>query len=65
MMSDDSPSDIVLVLLRRIETKLDRTDERLDDVAYWLGRLERQVSGAKRDLASLRLSSASETGQTR
>jgi predicted nucleic acid-binding Zn-ribbon protein len=52
-MSDDWPDNLVLRYLRRIDDKVDRLGERMDDFAVRLSAVEVGLNGVRRDLVSL------------
>jgi tetrahydromethanopterin S-methyltransferase subunit B len=53
VMSDES-DDLVLVYLRRIDAKIDRLMEDVQDLKHQMESLERQVEGLKSEMTAIR-----------
>ncbi len=52
-MSDDGPDNLVLRYLRRIDEKVDRLGDRMDDLTGRLTAVEVGLNAVRRDLVSL------------
>jgi predicted nucleic acid-binding Zn-ribbon protein len=52
-MTDDGPDNLVLRYLRRIDEKVDRLGERMDDVTGRLTAVEVGLNAVRRDLVNL------------
>ena len=49
----EQPTDLILVMLRKIDTKLDRVIEEVTDLKIRVTALEMGLAGVRRDLAAL------------
>jgi len=52
-MSDVGPDNLVLTMLRRMDQKLDRIDQRFDDLTARVGSREEQIAGLRKDFVQL------------